>query len=93
MPQLQIPGTSGRIKALEDLATALLDLADKRAHLKVAEDELKIKLVAAMRKAHKTVYVRDGLQVEIVERGALVKVKGPKVDVGDDEEPDDDEAS
>jgi len=93
MPQLQIPGTSGRIKALEDLATALLELSDKRAHLKVAEDELKIKLVAAMRKAHKTVYTRDGLQVEIVERGALVKVKGPKVDVGDDDEADAEEAS
>lgn len=86
MAQLQIPGTSGRIKALEDLATALLELADKRAHLKVAEDELKIKIVAAMRKAHKTVYLRDGLEIQIVERGALVKVKGRKVETEDEEE-------
>lgn len=86
MAQPSLPGTSGRIKALEDLGSGLLEIFDERKRLKVKEDELKIKIAAAMRKARKTTYTRDGLTIEIVERGALIKVKGPKVETDDDDD-------
>lgn len=71
LPQMDDP----QIEELESLAESYADVRDQRLALTPQEKKLKDDLLAAMKRNHKQLYRRDGIEIEIVPEGEKVKVR------------------
>ncbi len=92
--QQDLPGTEDRaIQAIEEKAADYADVRDRRMALNTAEADLKGDLLTLMKQYNKTVYKRDGVEIEVVPKSTeeTVKVKLKKAD--DDPVADGDEAT
>jgi hypothetical protein len=77
--QEQLPGVENRaIKEIEDLAMDYAEVRDERMKLSTREVELKTDLIAAMHKAKRTEYRRQGIDIELTVEKEKIKVKVKK---------------
>jgi hypothetical protein len=63
------------LQDLEDAAEKYRDVRDQRMALTPRENELKLELLALMKKHKRTVYERDGIHIEVIATEETVKVK------------------
>jgi hypothetical protein len=63
------------IKPLETAALDYVEVRDERMGLSKRESKAKSKVLAEMKRAGKTKYVRDGLSVEVIREAETVKVR------------------
>jgi hypothetical protein len=80
--QKDLPGMEDReIKDLEEKAHEYKKILNKRQDLTRREVELKTDLLALMKKHKRREYVRDGIEIRIVTKEEMVKVR-----INDEEE-------
>jgi len=92
--QQDLPGTEDRvIKALEDAASDYADIRDRRIALNAEEAPLKAKLLTLMKQHKKTLYRRDGIEIEVVPKSTEETVKVRLRKAGDEDDGDGAEAT